>query len=693
MRYLSAAAMLFFLTSEIVAAQGLLQQVPGPGPTPPTPSSIGAMTVTGSNATLPAARTNLGIEDATASYYTFGSGLFPSYATQTSTTANTTINIADITVASAANIALGDSIWATFVANGTYVTNIVGTTVSMSANATATGTGTAVSFGQNRFSAGKTALTDVTAAKVGLFGVGSQGRSTWLNQYFVGSDYLVDQSVLSISPYGTYAGLFASRASDSIGTAGGYTIPLAAQNVCDNPTTSLNCQALYLQSDLLSTAIQRISIGLEISPSSAWTPSAVADPYTLNPVGGVFDLRLDSGKGVASNTATGAVQIVNNGGKFSSGLIIQSDALDIAAGRIAPALAMGPSHSIDWYSAAGNAAWRLYSTATSGNKTIVLGNTAATFSAPIAISDTTASTSGTTGAFTSGGGVAAAGALWAGTFLGVSGTTLPTQAAGTLGLGGIATGPTLGANGEGDIYLTTANGLNLIGQGSTGDVRLLTSNGTEVARTQNSAGHVLVTGGVGVSSSDGPGTGIYLPATGTLGMVGASKLELFVGATNELDFAVTTAAIWTSTPGWTFSNAAIKMTGITTGTNADTVCLKSDGTLLIQAAACTISSMRFKNLVGDGQYKIGGALDTVAKLEPIVFTMKPGEKPNPDINYDKPQIGLSAENVAAIEPRCAIYEDDGKTPKSYRQECLIAVLVAGMQAQQREIEALKARRR
>ena len=64
----------------------------------------------------------------------------------------------------------------------------------------------------------------------------------------------------------------------------------------------------------------------------------------------------------------------------------------------------------------------------------------------------------------------------------------------------------------------------------------------------------------------------------------------------------------------------------------------------------------------------------------------------PDKNYERTQIGLLAENVAAIEPRCAIYDDDGKTPKSYRQECLIAVLVAAVKEQQREIAALRAGR-
>ncbi len=172
-------------------------------------------------------------------------------------------------------------------------------------------------------------------------------------------------------------------------------------------------------------------------------------------------------------------------------------------------------------------------------------------------------------------------------------------------------------------------------------------------------------------------------------LLNGSTMGLQASQVTKLDYGNTVGGTWTASDPWNFLHASIKMSGITTGTNADTVCLKADGTLLIQAAACTISSMRFKNLIGG--YKAGGALDTVAKLEPIVFTMKPGEKPNPDRNYERPQIGLSAENVAAIEPRCAIYEDDGVTPKSYRQECLIAVLVAGMQAQQREIAALKAR--
>ena len=161
---------------------------------------------------------------------------------------------------------------------------------------------------------------------------------------------------------------------------------------------------------------------------------------------------------------------------------------------------------------------------------------------------------------------------------------------------------------------------------------------------------------------------------------GGLPLVLGVGGVAALSFNTSQFATF---------GAGMKNAHLSTGTNADFVCLAADGTFLIQASACTISSMRFKNLIGE--YKPGAPLATVAKLEPIVFKMKPGDRPNPDPNYERPQIGLSAENVAEIEPRCVIYEDDGTTPKSYRQACLIAILVAGMQAQQRQIDALTRR--
>jgi hypothetical protein len=115
---------------------------------------------------------------------------------------------------------------------------------------------------------------------------------------------------------------------------------------------------------------------------------------------------------------------------------------------------------------------------------------------------------------------------------------------------------------------------------------------------------------------------------------------------------------------------------ISTGTNADFLCLSSGGVVLLQSSACTISSRRYKEhlaRVGDE------ALAEILSLEVTSFNVK--EHGNRDPNASRPQIGLIAENVAEVEPKCAIYEDDMKTPKSYRPECITALLVKATQDQ------------
>lgn len=117
------------------------------------------------------------------------------------------------------------------------------------------------------------------------------------------------------------------------------------------------------------------------------------------------------------------------------------------------------------------------------------------------------------------------------------------------------------------------------------------------------------------------------------------------------------------------ANTPLTVAGITTGTNADFLCLSAGGVVLLQTTACTISSLRFKERVHRWN---GDALSLIRKLNPIVFNMI-GE--NEDNNYNRTQIGLAAENVAAVDSKLAIYERDGVTPKSYRQESLISVLI------------------
>ncbi len=257
---------------------------------------------------------------------------------------------------------------------------------------------------------------------------------------------------------------------------------------------------------------------------------------------------------------------------------------------------------------------------------------------------------------------------------------------------------------------TTGNNNTAVGGNALGAASI---NGGSVAIGNNAGG--ASTGGLGTFLGTNTGLLVSTGASNTIVGSSVASTVLTTGANNVLigtNNSLTTAAAGTSnTIGiGAGSTAILAVTGagtpttstttingqqvnpnLTTGTNADTVCMEAGGRLLIQAAACTISSMRFKNLIGG--YKVGGALDTIRGLEPIVFTMKEGEKPNPDRNYGNTQVGLSAENVAAIEPRCAIYEEDGSTPKAYRQECLIAILVAAVQAQQQQIADLKERLR
>jgi hypothetical protein len=143
------------------------------------------------------------------------------------------------------------------------------------------------------------------------------------------------------------------------------------------------------------------------------------------------------------------------------------------------------------------------------------------------------------------------------------------------------------------------------------------------------------------------------------------------------------------TPGTSANSTAgnIQLVGLTTGTNADFLCLSSGNVVLVQTSACTISSMRFKEHIAPLR---DDALATIAMLRPVAFNMKQGDYPNADPNFAKRQIGLLAENVAAVDPRLAIFENDGVTPKSYRQESIIALTVKAIQQLKADNDNLKA---
>ncbi len=121
------------------------------------------------------------------------------------------------------------------------------------------------------------------------------------------------------------------------------------------------------------------------------------------------------------------------------------------------------------------------------------------------------------------------------------------------------------------------------------------------------------------------------------------------------------------------TTASVTHQNLVTGTNADFLCLAANGQILIQTTACTISSLRFKP---DWVSYTDNALAKVVNMEVGTFHT---DIPNNDPNWQTQQAGLNAENIAKIAPECAVYEDDMKTPKSYRQECVIALLVKSLQ--------------
>lgn len=161
---------------------------------------------------------------------------------------------------------------------------------------------------------------------------------------------------------------------------------------------------------------------------------------------------------------------------------------------------------------------------------------------------------------------------------------------------------------------------------------------------------------------------------------GGGNINFVTGATNAID----------SSGNFTFG-AGMTNAHLSTGTNADVVCVSSGGVFLIQAAAsCTISSMRFKNMKPDLDPTPTASLEGVLALKPVAFTRKEeSDHPNPDRNFGTLQDGLTAENVAEVFPRCALYEDDMVTPKGYRTECVLAEVIGAIKAQHHKISNLR----
>ena len=134
----------------------------------------------------------------------------------------------------------------------------------------------------------------------------------------------------------------------------------------------------------------------------------------------------------------------------------------------------------------------------------------------------------------------------------------------------------------------------------------------------------------------------------------------------------------------------ITLGGLSTGTNADFLCLASDNSVLIQSSACTISQRKLKEHFAP--LSDDAVVADLMALKPQQFNFRLTKPTNPDPNATATQYGFVAEEVASVDPKISIFENDMATPKSYRQESIIALLDRGFQIHQKEIEALQGKR-
>lgn len=203
--------------------------------------------------------------------------------------------------------------------------------------------------------------------------------STWPSSlYSIGLDGTINlvAPTFSGSRAGTVSALRTS--DDTSGNASDTNITNTCLIVVDNASTGNAGWCQYVQGVKTAGAAAAPMHLREASIENLGT-TVGADPYTDNPANVTEVDRLDSGIGSSGpNNASVAIHIVNNGAAFEDGVICSSTGLDTSSGRIAPCMAMAQNESIAWYSGAGNVAWDIYSTATSGNNTFVLGQSIAT---------------------------------------------------------------------------------------------------------------------------------------------------------------------------------------------------------------------------------------------------------------------------------------------------------------------------
>lgn len=125
----------------------------------------------------------------------------------------------------------------------------------------------------------------------------------------------------------------------------------------------------------------------------------------------------------------------------------------------------------------------------------------------------------------------------------------------------------------------------------------------------------------------------------------------------------------------------VSLPNLSAAAGANQVCSGTGGILTTVASgtACASSAMRYK--IPEGRIENG--LGALATLAPSPFQYKDTERFG-----DRVHVGLYADDVQKMDPRCVVYDESGKL-ENYEDRCVLAYAVAAIQQQQHEIEGMR----
>lgn len=327
-------------------------------------SSANPIIIGSSSITFVAAHSNL-----PAPIVDIGTLLYPYVQNSISTTGTFINGNGSFTVVSATGVAIGMAVVDVGitgkVAANAVVTNVSGLTITMLPVATGSGT-VAIRFGNDRWSPTSSVIANTLGVENIYVGGAALGNTSWVWKYVPGVDYPQTTAAQISNSRGGIGLYMAGRTSDTTVSYPNVLVDGAFALIDDSAAKV--AWARYTQVTTLP-GTTGYAFGEENSMETHWVYTAV-DPYNYNPLLRATNARLDCGIGVAfyldrgaANNCSAAMDIVQNGSKYGTGILFGADALDVSSGS-GPALAMAPGHALAWYYGTGTKSWNIYSNAT-----------------------------------------------------------------------------------------------------------------------------------------------------------------------------------------------------------------------------------------------------------------------------------------------------------------------------------------